>query len=54
MSKKKYKKGIESINKRIQEHKEKQRTAKSQEQHHYWGIEIKHFEREKKKKQKWL
>ena len=52
MGKSKYKKAIESLNERIAEHKEKQKTAKSPELHHYWEKEIQKFEREKKKKQK--
>jgi len=54
VSKKKYKKAIESFNKRIAEHKEKQKTAKSMEQFDYREREIQKFNREKKKKQKWL
>jgi len=53
MSKKKYQKAIESLEKRISEHKGKQRTAKSPELFHYWEKEISKFEKEKKKKQKW-
>lgn len=45
---------VDSLNKRIAEHKEKQQTAKSREFFHYWEKEIQKFEREKKKKQKWL
>lgn len=54
MGKKKYKKAIESLDKRISEHREKQGLSKSPELHHYWDAEIKKFEKEKKKKQKWL
>jgi len=54
VSKKKLKKAIESFDKRISEHKEKQKTAKSSELFGYWEKEIKKFEKEKKKKQKWL
>lgn len=54
MSKKKYKKAIQSLDKRISEHRKKQKTAKSPELFHYWEKEIKKFEKEKKKKQKWL
>lgn len=53
-SKKKLKKGVESLEKRIAEHKEKQKTAKSPELYRYWEKEIKKFEKEKKKKQKWV
>lgn len=52
--KKKYRKAISSLDKRISEHKEKQKTAKSPELFHYWEKEIQKFEREKKKKEKWL
>ena len=54
MSKKKYRKAIASFDKRISEHKEKQKAAKSQELFHYWQREVEKFKREKKKKQKWL
>lgn len=54
MSKKKCKKALESFDRRILEHKEKQKTAKSPEVFHYWEKEIQKFEKEKKKKQKWL
>ena len=54
MSKKKYKKAIESLDKRIEEHREKQKTAKSPELFDYWKREIQKFEKEKKKKQKWI
>lgn len=54
MGKDKYKKAIESLDRRIAEHKEKQRTARSPEAFHYWEKEISKFEREKRKKQKWL
>ncbi|MFH1664402.1 MAG: hypothetical protein ABH986_06410 [archaeon] len=54
MSKKKYIKAIESFDKRILEHKEKQKTTKNTELFGYWEKEIKKFEKEKKKKQKWL
>jgi len=52
MSKKKYKKAIESLDKRILEHKEKQKTTKNIELFGYWEKEIRKFEKEKKKKQK--
>ena len=52
--KKKRKKAIESLDKRISEHKEKQKTAKSPELFHYWQKEIEKFEKEKKKKRKWI
>jgi len=54
MSKEKYKKAIESLNRRIAEHRQKQLTAKSPEFFHYWEKEIAKFGRERKKKQKWL
>ncbi|MFH1663982.1 MAG: hypothetical protein ABH986_04210 [archaeon] len=54
MNKKKYKKAIESLDKRILEHKEKQKTAKNSGLFGYWEKEIKKFEAEKKKKQKWI
>ncbi len=54
MSRSKYKKAIKSLDKRIAEHREKQRTAKGPEIFHYWEKEIQKFEKEKKKKQKWL
>jgi len=54
MGKDKYKKAVESLNKRIAEHRQKQYAAKSPELFHYWQKEISKFEREKKKKQKWL
>jgi len=54
LSKKKYKKAIESFDQKIAEHREKQKTAKSPELFDYWEREISKFEREKKKKQKWL
>ncbi len=54
MSKRKLKKAIESFDKRISEHKEKQKTSKNPELFSYWEKEIKKFEKEKKKKQKWL
>lgn len=54
MNKGKYKKALESLNKRITEHIQKKRTAKSPELFHYWEKEIAKFEKEKKKKQKWL
>lgn len=50
--KKKYKKALESLEKRIQEHRQKQHVSKSPELFHYWEKEIEKFEREKKKKQK--
>ena len=49
-----YKKAIKSFDKRIAEHREKQKCAKSIEQFHYWEEEIKKFSQEKKKKQKRL
>lgn len=52
--KKRYKKAIESLDKRIAEHKEKQSKSKGSEQFYYWEKEIKKFEREKKKKQRWV
>ncbi len=52
--KKKYKKAIESLDKRIQEHREKQQTTISSELFHYWEKEIEKFEKEKKKRQNWL
>jgi len=54
MSKNKYKKAIESLEKRISEHREKQLTAKYPELHHYWDKEIQKFEKEKRKRQKRL
>lgn len=54
MSKKKYRKAIESFDKRIAEHREKQKSAKGIEQFDYWEREIQKFKKEKKKKQKWL
>ncbi len=51
MSKKKYRKAIESLDKRIAEHEEKKRTAKSPELFDYWKKEVGKFERERKKKQ---
>ena len=54
MSKKKYKRAIESFDRRIAEHEEKRRTAKSPELFGYWTKEIERFEREKKKKQEKL
>ncbi|MCX6802594.1 MAG: hypothetical protein NT067_05810 [Candidatus Diapherotrites archaeon] len=53
MSKKKYGKAVESLEKRIAEHREKQSTAKSPELFNYWQKEIEKFELEKKKKLKW-
>lgn len=47
MGKNKYEKGIESLDKRISEHKEKQTTAASPELFRYWEKEISKFEREK-------
>lgn len=52
--KKKYKKAIESLDKRIAEHREKQKNAPSGELFFYWEKEIDKFEKEKKKKEKWL
>lgn len=54
MSKDKYKKAIESLDKRIAEHRQKQKTSTSSGVFHYWEKEIQKFEKEKKKKQKWL
>jgi len=54
MNKKKYKKAMELLEKRIMEHKEKQRTAKSHELFYYREKEICKFENEKLKKQKWI
>ena len=54
MSKKKYKKAIESLDKRIFEHREKQKAAKAPEMFWYWEREIEKFEKEKRKKRKWL
>ncbi len=54
MSKAKYKKAIKSLDKRIDEHRKKHGTAKYPELHHYYEMEISKFEKEKKKKQKWL
>lgn len=54
MGKDKYKKAMESLDKRIAKHKEKQKTAASPELFHYWKKEIRKFEKEKRKKQKWL
>ncbi|MFH1225649.1 MAG: hypothetical protein V1676_07685 [Candidatus Diapherotrites archaeon] len=52
--KKKYRKGIESLDKRIVEHREKIKTAKSREAIGYFQDEIREFERQKMKRQKWL
>lgn len=52
--KKKYRKALESLEKRIAEHRKKQFTAGNLELFHYWEKEIEKFEREKKKKQKRL
>lgn len=52
MSKKKYKKGIDSFDERIKEHREKQLSAPSEEIFHYFEKEIRKFESEKKKKLK--
>ncbi|MBU0661968.1 hypothetical protein KKH30_00465 [Candidatus Micrarchaeota archaeon] len=52
--KKKYKKGIESLDRRIAEHKEKIKTAKSPGAIGYFEDEIREFERQKKKKRKRL
>lgn len=49
MSKAKYKKAIKSLDKRIDEHREKQSAAKYPELHHYYEMEISKFEKEKKK-----
>lgn len=54
MSKDKYKKAIKSLDKRIEEHREKQKTARFPELRQYWEKEIRKFEEEKKKRQKWL
>ncbi len=54
MSKKKYAKSVSSLDKRIAEHTEKLKATKSPELASYWKREIEKFEREKKKKQKWL
>jgi len=54
MSKTKYKKAIKSLDKRIAEHREKQKFAKSPEQFQYWEEEIQKFKQEKRKKQKRL
>lgn len=54
MKEKKAKKSIESLNKRIAEHTEKQLSAKTPELFHYWEKEKSQFKLEKKKKQKWL
>jgi len=54
VSKKKYAKAISSLDKRIAEHREKLATTRSPELASYWKREIEKFEREKKKKQKWL
>ena len=50
----KYQKSVASLDERIAEHREKQRHAKSPELFHYWEKEIQKFEREKRKKRKWL
>ncbi|GEM_PF-2393637 len=52
--KKKYKKAIESLDKRIEEHRQKQRKTMSPELFHYREKEIGKFAREKKKKEKRL
>ena len=52
MGKKKFLKGIESLEKRIAEHKEKMDSAMSPEIFHYWEKEVQKFEQEKRKKQK--
>jgi len=54
MSKKKYGKALASLDKRIAEHKEKQKHAESPELFAYWQREIEKFEKEKGKKQKRL
>ncbi len=54
MGKKKYLKSIESLDKRIAEHREKPRSAKSPELFHYWEKEIRKFVQEKRKKQRQL
>ena len=48
--KKKYRKGVESLDKRIAEHREKIKTAKSREAIGYFEDEIREFERQKRKK----
>ena len=53
MSKKKYRKAIESLDERIAEHREKQATAKNRELFNYWRKEIEKFESEKRKKLRW-
>lgn len=53
-NKKKYKKAVKSLEKRIAEHRQKQKTAMNPELSHYWEKELEKFAREKKKKQKWL
>ena len=54
MSKKKYKKAIDSFDERIKEHREKQLSAPSEEVFHYFEKEIQKFESEKKKKLKFV
>ncbi len=54
MSKSKYKKAIKSLDKRIEEHREKQLTASYPELYGYWEKEIQKFAQEKKKRQKRL
>ena len=54
MSKNKYRKAIESLDKRIEEHREKLGTARYTELHQYWEKEIRKFENEKRKRQKWI
>lgn len=50
MAKDKYKKSIESFDKLIAEHREKQKMARNPELFHYYEKEILKFEREKAKK----
>ncbi|HIH16053.1 MAG TPA: hypothetical protein HA252_01465 [Candidatus Diapherotrites archaeon] len=52
--KKKYRKGIASLDRRIAEHREKQCTTRNPKLFHYWEKEIEKFKREKRKKAKWL
>ncbi len=54
MGKKKHKKGIESLDKRIEEHREKQAKTTNPDLFHYWEREIEKLEREKKKKEEKL
>ena len=52
MSRGRYKKAVESLGKRIGEHRFKQRMAGSPELFHYYEKEIGKFERERLKKKK--